>query len=122
MYPFTTPTGIVRNRWYVAAFASEISRDPIERTFLGKPVVMYRKECGEPVAMYGLCPHRYYPLAKGTLKGDAIVCGYHGFVFGAGGKCEEIPSQGTGAAFCQPTYPIVERGLRWSRLLGQFGG
>lgn len=114
MYPFTTPSAIVRNRWYIAAFANEISRDPIERKLLGLPVVLYRKEDGEPVAMYGLCPHRYYPLAKGKLQRDSIVCGYHGFVFDADGKCSDIPSQGTGAGFCQPTYPIVEKGpLCW---------
>ncbi|MFV0645445.1 MAG: Rieske 2Fe-2S domain-containing protein [Sphingomonadaceae bacterium] len=110
MYPFTTETGIVRNRWYMAGFASEISREPMERTFLGKPVALYRKEDGRPVAMYGICPHRYFPLAKGKVRGDALVCGYHGFVFDADGKCVEVPSQGTGTGFCQPTYPIVERG------------
>ena len=114
LYPFTTPTGIVRNRWYVAAFAHEITRQPMERTLLGKPVAMYRREDGRPVAMYGLCPHRYYPLALGKLRGDALVCGYHGFVFDADGKCIDVPSQGTGTGFCQPTYPIVERGpLCW---------
>jgi vanillate O-demethylase monooxygenase subunit len=114
MYPFTTDTGIVRNRWYIAAFAREITREPMERTLLGKPVALYRKEDGAPVAMYGLCPHRYFPLAKGKVRGDALVCGYHGFVFAADGKCIEVPSQGTGTGFCQPTYPIVERGpLCW---------
>lgn len=114
MYPFTTDTGIVRNRWYIAAFAHEITREPMERTLLGKPVAFYRKEDGTPVAMYGLCPHRYFPLAKGRVRGDALVCGYHGFVFAADGKCIEVPSQGTGTGFCQPTYPIVERGpLCW---------
>lgn len=114
MYPFTTETGIVRNRWYIAAFSNEITRDPIERTFLGKPVALYRKEDGSPVAMYGLCPHRYFPLAEGKVRGDSLVCGYHGFVFDADGHCVEIPSQGTGANFCQPTYAIEERGpLCW---------
>jgi nitrite reductase/ring-hydroxylating ferredoxin subunit len=114
MYPFTTDTGIVRNRWYIAAFAREITREPMERTLLGKPVALYRKEDGTPVAMYGLCPHRYFPLARGKVRGDALVCGYHGFVFAADGKCIEVPSQGTGTGFCQPTYPIVERGpLCW---------
>jgi vanillate O-demethylase monooxygenase subunit len=114
MYPFTTDTGIVRNRWYIAAFAREITREPIERTLLGKPVALYRKEDGAPVAMYGLCPHRYFPLAKGKVRGDALVCGYHGFVFAADGKCIEVPSQGTGTGFCQPTYPVEERGpLCW---------
>jgi len=114
MYPFTSENSIVRNRWYIAAFSNEISRDPIERTLLGKPVAMYRREDGSPVAMYGLCPHRYFPLAQGKVRGDALVCGYHGFVFAADGKCIEIPSQGTAAGFCQPTYPIIERGpLCW---------
>lgn len=114
MYPFSTPSSIVRNRWYIAAFASEISREPMGRKLLGLPVALYRKENGEPVAMYGLCPHRYFPLAQGKVRGDALVCGYHGFVFEADGKCSEIPSQGTGAGFCQPTYPIIERGpLCW---------
>lgn len=86
----------------------------MERKLLGLPVVLYRKQTGEPVAMYGRCPHRYFPLAKGKLRGDALVCGYHGFVFEADGKCSEIPSQGKGAGFCQPVYPILERGpLCW---------
>lgn len=114
MYPFEFDTGIVRNRWYIAAFSREITRDPIERTFLGKPVALYRKEDGSPVAMYGLCPHRYYPLAKGSVVGDALKCGYHGFTFDADGACIAIPSQEAAGKFCQPTYPIVERGpLCW---------
>lgn len=114
MYPFGFDTGIVRNRWYIAAFSKEITREPIERTFLGKPVALYRKEDGTPVAMYGLCPHRYYPLAKGKVEGDALKCGYHGFTFDADGSCISIPSQEAAGKFCQPTYQIVERGpLCW---------
>lgn len=108
-YPFSSDQTMVRNRWYIAAFSNEITREPMERTILGKPVVFYRTEAGAPVAMYGICPHRYFPLAQGKLKGDAIVCGYHGFVFNYDGKCIEIPSQGTGSGFCQPSYRIVER-------------
>lgn len=114
MYPFRGSTGLVHDRWYIAAFASEVTRTPLERTILGKPVVMYRTEAGAAVAMYGLCPHRYFPLALGKLEGDAIVCGYHGFTFAADGKCIRIPAQDSGAGFCQPTYRIEERGpLCW---------
>jgi nitrite reductase/ring-hydroxylating ferredoxin subunit len=115
MYPFKYKSSIVRNRWYVAAFSNEISREPIERTLLNKPVAMYRREDGVPVAMYGLCPHRYYPLAKGYLEGDSIVCGYHGFKFAANGDCAEIPSQdNVPKNICQPVYPLEERGpLCW---------
>lgn len=111
MYPFKYESSIVRNRWYIAAFSNEISREPMERTLLNKPVVMYRKEDGTPVAMYGLCPHRYSPLAQGRVEGDAIVCGYHGFKFADNGDCIEIPSQDTvGKKFCQPVYALEERG------------
>ena len=93
---------------------AEIGREPIERTILGKPVVLYRTLSGSPVAMYGICPHRYYPLALGKLDGDAIVCGYHGFTFDADGKCIRIPAQDTGAAFCQPVYRIELESCRIS--------
>jgi vanillate O-demethylase monooxygenase subunit len=64
--------------------------------------------------MYGLCPHRYFPLGRGKVEGDALVCGYHGFAFDSSGKCVRIPSQGTGAGFIQPTYPLEEKGyLLW---------
>ncbi len=110
MYPFDSKQAMVRNRWYIAAFSKDISHEPIERTLLGVPVALYRTEAGLPVAMYGICPHRYYPLALGHVEGDQLVCGYHGFTFDASGKCTRIPAQNTGAGFCQPTYPVEERG------------
>ncbi|MFK8016842.1 MAG: Rieske 2Fe-2S domain-containing protein [Gammaproteobacteria bacterium] len=114
MYPYNFDTAVVKNRWYIAAFSNEITREPIERTFMGKPVALYRKEDGSPVAMYGLCPHRYFPLAQGKVEGDALKCGYHGFTFDSDGTCIRIPSQDVAGKFCQPTYPIVERGpLCW---------
>jgi len=111
MYPFKYKTSIVRNRWYIAAFSTEISRKPMERTIHSIPVLMYRKEDGTPVAMYGLCPHRYFSLVKGTVEGDNIVCGYHGFKFADNGDCVDIPSQDAiPKNFCQPVYPLEERG------------
>ncbi|NHN39963.1 Rieske 2Fe-2S domain-containing protein [Pseudomaricurvus alcaniphilus] len=114
MYPFEADKISPKNRWYIAAYSSEISIKPFERSFFNIPVALYRTEAGKVVAMYGLCPHRYYPLAKGEVRGDAIVCGYHGFQFDAKGKCVCIPSQKGGANFEQPTYPLVEKGyLTW---------
>lgn len=114
MYPFRKDQTFVRNRWYMAGFSKDFTRKPIERTILDVPLAFYRTEAGTPVAMYGICPHRYYPLSLGHLEGDALVCGYHGFTFDADGKCIRVPSQATGAGFCQPTYRLEERGpLVW---------
>ena len=55
MCPFRTAQAYPRNRWYIAAFSSEISTQPIQRTLLEVPVALYRTEGeGKVVAMYGL--------------------------------------------------------------------
>jgi vanillate O-demethylase monooxygenase subunit len=113
-YPLGTEQPFPKNRWYIAAFSHELTQEPIQRLILDTPVALYRTSEGKAVAMYGLCPHRYYPLGLGKVDGDALVCGYHGFAFSSSGKCVRIPSQGTGAGFTQPTYPLEERGyLLW---------
>jgi len=56
-------TPFVYNEWYVAAFAAELShapRDFLPRRLLGKRVVLFRTEAGEPVA---LCAPRLSALA-----------------------------------------------------------
>ena len=112
MYPFNPESFAVRNGWYVAAFARDVTHALCSRTILNQPVVLYRKENGEAVAVGGRCPHRHFPLGKSCLKGDTIVCGYHGITFGPDGKCVNIPSQrGVPNAYRIPTYPLVEHGM-----------
>ena len=53
------------------------------RRLLDVGVVMYRTSTGEVVAMEDRCPHRAFPLSRGRLDGDRVVCGYHGFTFDA---------------------------------------
>lgn len=81
------------NCWYVAATADEVSRQPRSRTLLDHPVVLFRSEDGEVVALDDRCAHRGYPLSKGRLDGDQIVCGYHGFRYNCSGICVAVPSQ-----------------------------
>ncbi|MFV0645736.1 MAG: Rieske 2Fe-2S domain-containing protein, partial [Sphingomonadaceae bacterium] len=108
-------TPFVFDEWYVAAFKDEIGRALLPRTLLGKRIVFYRTEAGEPVALDDRCAHRSYPLSASTLQGDTIVCGYHGFRYDSAGNCVEVPSLKT----CPRTigvrrYPLVEIGpLVW---------
>ena len=87
----TTP--FVRNEWYVAGLSPEIGRELTARTLLGVEVLLYRREDGIPVALRNRCPHRSFPLSKGRLEGDVVVCGYHGLAFADDGACVRIPSQ-----------------------------
>jgi len=112
MYPFSEGSFAPRNGWYVAAFAEEVGEALLTRVILNEPVVLYRKQDGEAVAVGGRCPHRHFPLGASTREGDQIVCGYHGIAFGADGRCTRIPSQDhVPGAYRIPAYPLVEHGV-----------
>jgi phenylpropionate dioxygenase-like ring-hydroxylating dioxygenase large terminal subunit len=98
------------NAWYAAAWDVDIGRKLFPRTICGKHVVMYRKADGTAAALEDACWHRLLPLSKGRLEGDEVVCGYHGLVFDAGGRCTFMPSQETiNPSACVRAYPVVER-------------
>src|SRR5688500_1734969 len=77
----------LRNGWYCAGWASELGPKPVGRRMLGEPVMVYRTEGGEPVALEGRCPHRFAPLHLGTVENDRVACPYHGLVFDSSGAC-----------------------------------
>lgn len=102
------------NCWWVAAFADEVGRAPMSRWLLDTPVVLYRTEAGKIVALEDRCPHRQAPLSMGSIQGDAIECGYHGFQFGADGRCVRVPSMSSPPPIRVQTYPVREEGpLVW---------
>ncbi|CAB3745554.1 Dicamba O-demethylase, oxygenase component [Paraburkholderia sediminicola] len=111
MYPFTANQIYIRNAWYIAAFSGEVSRQPLQRTIMDEPIVLYRTEAGAPQAMWGLCAHRNFPLAEGKLIGDEIQCPYHGYRYAVDGSCAHVPGQSTcPKSFRQRLYPCIERG------------
>ncbi|MEO0030532.1 MAG: hypothetical protein RIS94_290 [Pseudomonadota bacterium] len=103
-------SNLVRNCWYVAGWSHDITREPQQRMLLGEPVVLYRREDGEPVALEDRCVHRLAPLSLGRVEGDNIRCLYHGFQFDPAGRCREIPGQETiPNRACVKTYPVCEK-------------
>jgi phenylpropionate dioxygenase-like ring-hydroxylating dioxygenase large terminal subunit len=112
MYPFRENSFAVLNGWYVVAFAADVKAALLSRTVLNQPIVLYRKQDGQAVAVGGRCPHRHFPLGRSCLKNDEIVCGYHGITFGPDGRCTNIPAQSSvPAVYKIPTYPLVEHGM-----------
>ena len=105
------PEAFIYDEWYVAAWAEEITRAPMRRIILDEPIVFYRKVDGTATALIDRCVHRAYPLSVGALDGDKIVCGYHGFVYDAGGACVLVPGQSTvPRSAAVRAFPLVERG------------
>ncbi|HZD20544.1 MAG TPA: aromatic ring-hydroxylating dioxygenase subunit alpha [Burkholderiales bacterium] len=100
----------LRESWYVAARAVEVTRQPLARTLLDEPVVLYRGEDGTAVALEDRCCHRHLPLSMGKLEGDRLRCGYHGLLFAPDGRCVEIPGQASVPPQARVrAYPLVER-------------
>lgn len=106
----------LKSAWYFAAWADDLGTALEPRTICELPILLYRKENGDPVALGNICPHRYTPLHLGKRIGDTVQCGYHGMVFGESGACVLNPHHGgvIAPAMKVPAYPTVERyGIIW---------
>ena len=75
------------NAWYAIAWDAELRHELLPRTVANKKIVLYRRSDGQPVALEDACWHRLLPLSKGRLKGDEVVCGYHGLIYDEYGRC-----------------------------------
>jgi vanillate O-demethylase monooxygenase subunit len=108
---------ILKNAWYVAAWAHELRDDqPLARRLLDQPVVLFRDAHGVPHALADHCPHRFAPLHRGDLRDGTLGCPYHGLRFDGSGQCVHNP-HGDGhvpAAARVRAYPLCERfGAVW---------
>lgn len=100
----------LRNQWYVAARSEEVGRNLLARYILNEPVLLYRSEAGEAIAIEDRCCHRNVPLSIGKLVQDEVQCGYHGLVFDRNGRCVFMPGQEKIPAAAKiKSYPLVER-------------
>ena len=98
------------NCWWVAGFSDEVGNQLLGRWLLETPVLLYRTEDGNVVAMENRCPHRGAPLSLGCRQGDNVQCGYHGFTFDPQGKNINVPSmKGPLAAAHVRSFPVIEQ-------------
>lgn len=100
----------VRRAWYVAAWASEVGSQPLARTLLGEPLVLFRVGDGTAAALEDRCCHRGLPLSRGEVVADTLVCGYHGLAYDRSGRCVGIPGQDTVPPQVRVrSHPVVEQ-------------
>lgn len=111
----STAITVPRECWYAPAASSEVDRDLLPVRAAGLPIVLYRTESGDVVALEDRCAHRAYPLSAGDLIGDTVRCGLCGFTYDRDGRCVSVPSQPNvpyGAEVA--SYPVRESdGLVW---------
>ena len=100
----------VHNAWYAAGWSDEVGRELLARNVCDRPIVLYRTVEGAPVALADACWHRLAPLSLGRLRGDDLMCGYHGIAFSPQGRCTFMPSQETiNPSASVTSYPVLDR-------------
>ncbi len=101
---------LVRNAWYIAAWADEIGAEPLARRICGDPLVLFRDRDNRAAALADRCCHRAAPLHMGSVVEAGLQCGYHGLVFDGSGRCVAIPGQSRiPEDACVRSYPLVEK-------------
>jgi phenylpropionate dioxygenase-like ring-hydroxylating dioxygenase large terminal subunit len=83
--------GALRACWHPVAFGAELTDTPRAADLLGEPLVLWRGRDGVPRVMSDVCVHRGTALSLGSVRGDELVCPYHGWRYGADGRCVAIP-------------------------------
>jgi len=105
--------------WFMVAGAAEATDKPIPLRYFGQDLVLYRGESGTPYVVEAYCPHMGAHLAKNStsyvvldneqIQGESIRCPFHGWRFGADGRCDNIPySEMIPEAARLKTFPTVE--------------
>lgn len=100
----------VTQAWYMAAWSAEVTGEPLGRRIINEPLVLFRTDEGEVIALEDRCCHRGFPLAHGKVIGRNIQCGYHGLEFNGRGECVRVPGQDLIPPNARVrSYPVVER-------------
>lgn len=79
------------DQWQAVALSRALGRKPKRAFFAGLPVVLFRDGQGKAAALHDRCPHRFAALSDGRTRNGEVECPYHGWRFGADGRCTAIP-------------------------------
>lgn len=87
-------------------------------TILGKELVVWRDRQGEAHAWPNRCAHRGMRLSMGFVDDDGLACRYHGWRYGAEGRCVRVPAHPgfePPETFCVAPYASAEHcGMIWA--------
>ena len=109
----------LRSCWHPVCRSTDVADDAVVPVrLLGEAWAVARID-GVLAAFVDRCPHRMAPLSAGTVVDAALQCAYHGYRFGADGRCVAIPALGENAhipprAALTMASAVTERyGLVW---------
>jgi phenylpropionate dioxygenase-like ring-hydroxylating dioxygenase large terminal subunit len=108
---------VLMNDWHVVARSSDVGAGEVRAArLLEQDVVLWRSETGLH-AWRDLCLHRGAQLSGGRVENACLVCPYHGWQYGADGRCVRMPAhtgQTPPARARVATYRVQEKyGFAW---------
>jgi len=86
-----TKQRVLRRFWYPVLPAAQLTEGPKGFTLLGENIVLWRMPEGALACLKDRCRHRTAKLSAGFVENGNVVCGYHGWTYGADGACVRIP-------------------------------
>jgi nitrite reductase/ring-hydroxylating ferredoxin subunit len=97
--------------WFLADYSKELARGAVRtHHYFGEELVLYRGEDDVVRAVEAFCPHLGAHLGEGCVVGASIACPFHGWRFGADGRCVAIPYSESLPKVGLRTWPVVEKG------------
>jgi nitrite reductase/ring-hydroxylating ferredoxin subunit len=96
--------------WYWLGTRREFSAKPKSVRLFGRDLVAYRDDEDKVVVMDARCSHMGADLSQGTVEGGQLKCPFHGWKYGADGRCVSVPNTGSVPGFArQRSYAVEER-------------
>jgi phenylpropionate dioxygenase-like ring-hydroxylating dioxygenase large terminal subunit len=115
---FTNAHPALAEFWHPVALSCEVGVEPVAVRLAGQGWALVR--LGGAVAGFAdACPHRRARLSAGHITDGTLQCMYHGWRFGADGRCVEIPALGDAgliperAQLSRPAQVAESDGLVW---------
>jgi phenylpropionate dioxygenase-like ring-hydroxylating dioxygenase large terminal subunit len=126
--PGTAMGALLRRYWIPVVQSGELEAGGrVKRVrLLSEPLIVFRGKSGRPGLIGEFCPHRGASFFFGRVEEAGMSCAYHGWKFGADGRCLEMPSEPPESSFAAKVrhvaYPCEERGgVIWT-YMGTAGG
>ncbi|MFO0756007.1 MAG: Rieske 2Fe-2S domain-containing protein [Byssovorax sp.] len=90
--PYRFPFPPFPSGWYSLGPSSAFRPGTIQKLHrFGRDLIVFRTEGGAVSVLDAVCPHLGADLAGGVVRGEELVCPFHGFGFGADGRCSSLP-------------------------------